>query len=133
MNYNEAAAMFEAQWQKRKDTLSECVFPYDKRYKDDEFVHVIVPCITCKLQATDTDRVNKYIDAMLLNDDFGPGWVAYGKRLSDGTVVPFEHKRLFVHDGNHRIAARQVMGKFYTEVVMPASNYDLYMREYNGE
>ena len=132
MTYAEAADAFEKQWRKGHSATpaSDCVFPYDIRYADDVFIETFVPIIACKLVTVDNGRVNKYIDIMLSGDNFGPAWVAYGKRLKDGTVTRFEHGKLFVHDGNHRITARHALACFYTLVVMPMSNYQLFMREY---
>lgn len=132
MTYVEAVAAFEKQWREGRTASSDKAspFPYDIRYEDDVFVETHVPIVACCLQEVEHSRVNKYIDIMQSGDNFGPAWVAYGKRLQDGTVEKFEHGRLFVHDGNHRVAARHALDCFYTTAIMPLSNYQVFMRDY---
>lgn len=132
MTYDEAAKLYKERWLLGKKH-GDGQFPYDIRYEDDHFIQVTVPCVVCKTQETDVARVNKYINELIEGVDLGASWVAYGKRLKNGDVIPFQHRRLFVLDGNHRIEAKIAIGKYYTEVFIPKSNYDLYLREAHGE
>lgn len=132
MTYEQTSIAYQNQWRLGRTAAPDKngVFPYDIRYCDDTFVTTHVPIVACLLQEVEHERVNKYIDAMASGDNFGPAWVSYGKRLKDGSFTKHEHGRLFVHDGNHRVAARRALDCFYTTVVMPMSNYEQFMRDY---
>jgi hypothetical protein len=124
MDYIEAKRLFEKQWVKKKNQY--CVFPYNKNYIDDEFIEVTVPIEDCKTQAIQSELVNKYINTLSKGVKFGPSWVIYGKRLKNGDVIPFWHKKLYVLDGNHRITSKLICGATMVNVIIPRSNYKLY-------
>ena len=130
MDYEQASTLFKERWHKGK-AIGKCRFPYDFRYEGDTFILITVPIVTCRLEEVNTATVNKYIDQIVGGVQLDPGWVVYGKRLRNGEVTPFHYRRLRVLDGNHRISARQAIGQFYTQVYIPASNYNLYKRDYD--
>ena len=134
MNYTEAAIAYKKQWLDGKyaNSNQECVFPYNLFYIDDTFVSINVSVEDCVCQMTDDVRVNKYINKIKENIDLGPAWVLYGKRLREGEVIPFWHKKLYVLEGNHRVVSRKKLGIKETEAIIPLSNYTVYTRDING-
>ncbi len=127
MNFETASNVFKKQWRfKETSCETQCVFPYNKNYINDEFIKIGVPLEDCLLQQTDKELVNKYTNEMLNGSNFSPSWVIYGKRLKNGEVIPFWHKKLYVLDGNHRLMSNKECGNTNVEVIIPLSNYKLY-------
>lgn len=134
MDYVAASKRFEKQWSPWEcgaESAVTCTFPYNILHKDEQFVSVIVPYKMCRMDVVLQPTVDKYAYDMSRGDELGPSWGIFGKKLQDGTVVPFWHNKIYILDGNHRMAARIKLNQEMVEVIMPQSSYDLYVRNYN--
>lgn len=133
MDYSSAQIRHKEQWLlgRKGDMEDEYVFPYNNNFESQEFIEAIIPIEHCVLQDTDTDLVRKYHTMLQEGHDLGPSWVAYGKVLRDGMIVPFWHKKFYVLDGNHRIQAKKNMQQT-TSVIVPKTCYELYVRNQHG-
>lgn len=131
MEYETAFEEFEKQWSPWECGVGSgvhCTFPYNVLHNDEQFVSVMVPYEMCRMDVVLQPTVDKYAYDISHGDKLGPSWGIFGKKLQDGTVVPFWHNKIYILDGNHRMAARIKLKHEMVEVIMPLSSYELYER-----
>jgi uncharacterized ParB-like nuclease family protein len=69
--------------------------------------------------------VQEYMSMINEGVEFEPIWVQMGKRMKDGKINIFQHKKILAVDGNHRLHAYKRLGHTHINAVAPNSHLPL--------